>query len=58
MHALLLAFWKDESAQGSGGFALFLALVVIILVLAFSPARNWLAARFGAAADVLRYQTN
>ena len=58
MHVLLLTFWKDESAQGSGGFALFLALVVIVLILAFSPARRWLAARFGAAAGVLRYPTN
>ena len=58
MHAMLLRFWADESAEEIGGFALFIALIVIVLIAAYGPFRHALAARFGSASGVLRIPTN
>ena len=57
MKAVLLGFWKDESGQDSD-YALFIALVTVLLIAAFGPFRKVLAAKFGAAAGVLRTPIN
>ena len=55
MKPLLRAFWKDESGHDAD-YALFIALVAILLIAAFGPFRRILAARFEAAAAVLRFR--
>jgi Flp pilus assembly pilin Flp len=50
-------FWKDDSGQDSD-YAMFLALVAVVLIAAFGPFRKTLAAKFAAAAGVLRIPTN
>jgi Flp pilus assembly pilin Flp len=57
MRAVLYQLWTDESGRDSD-HALFIALVAILLIVAFGPFRKTLAARFASAAAVLRTPAN
>ena len=53
MKDLMRSFWMDESGQDMAEYALLLALIALVLIIAIQAFRGAIEARFQEAADAI-----
>ena len=53
INALMLRFWNDESAQDLAEYALLLALIALVMIMAINAFRGSIGTRFDSATEAL-----
>ena len=53
VNMLMLSFWKDESAQDLAEYALLLALIALVMIVAINAFRGAIGTRFESATEAL-----
>ena len=53
VNLLAISFWKDESAQDLAEYALLLALIALVMIIAINAFRASIGTRFDSATKAL-----